>query len=320
MSAKAKKPEPTPERAAWLRLIAWLLAGPPRGISWSLILLAVFGAGGYALWRYVEPRVTALPEYRLSRQNLQTTPLPEWIRTDPAGEVLRSMSLDGSPRILERDLAQRLHEAFAAHPWVAKVVRVSKHYPARVHVEMEYRRPVCMIEVPSGVLPGGVEVPGGLLPVDAKGVLLPDADFTPLERRQYPRVASITSVPRGSAGSEWGDPRVTGSAEVAAVLIGSWNELGLDRIVPSALPGGSAGGDEFTFELFSRGGSRVLWGRSPSTRWPGEMPSAEKIARLKRYVTEHGSLEGARGPQDLDLRQWNRLTTGPRGTARVRRF
>ena len=37
--------------------------------------------------------------------------------------------------ILDDDLTGRIAAAFALHPWVAKVVRVTKHHPAGVDVE-----------------------------------------------------------------------------------------------------------------------------------------------------------------------------------------
>jgi hypothetical protein len=147
-----------------------------------------------------------------------------------------------------------------------------------------------------------VEVPGGWYPVDAEAVVLPAHDFPPVEVRRYPQLVGIESVPVGPVGHPWGDPRVLGGSQIAAALGPAWQELKLDRIV-SAGQGDTGLPRQTVYEIFTRGGTRILWGRAPNREAPGEPDADEKIARLKRYFAEHGTLEGPRGPQVLDLRE-----------------
>ena len=77
---------------------------------------------------------------------------------------------------------------------------------------------------------------GGLYPIDALGVLLPTADFSRVEARTYPPLSEIRTLPLGPVGENWGDPRVGGGAELAAVLFEDWQRLRLYRIVPSEHP------------------------------------------------------------------------------------
>jgi hypothetical protein len=267
-----------------------LFQGETRPLALALLILAMFGAFWYIAWQQVRNEVLASPDYWLTLERVEITPLPPWIHSDIRAEVFRDASLDGPLSILAPDLAERISKAFALHPWVAKVRRVQKSHPARVQVELVYRQPVCM-----------VIAPGGPLPVDAEGVLLPRDDFSPVEISRYPHLVNIGSMPVGPVGTRWGDPRVVGGAEIAAVVGPAWDELGLDRMVPSAAPeSGSA--SEYLYELHTRGGTRILWGRAPGTDLPGEIRAEEKLARLKRYQTEHGTLEGPHGPQQLDVR------------------
>ena len=122
---------------------------------------------------------------------------------------------------------------------MAKVGGLKRHpkssNPASVKVDLAYRKPVCM-----------VVVPGGLLPVDAEGILLPrgEGDFSPIEATRYPRLEGVDHMPTGPVGSRWTDAKVIGGAEIAAAIGPAWEAFGLHRIVPLAAdPAGSVGGD-----------------------------------------------------------------------------
>ena len=276
-----------------------------------ILLIALGTAGGYAIWRHVRQSVLAAADYRLDLDDFEITPVPKWIHSDVRLEAVQNASLDGGPSILEEDLVERIDKAFGAHPWVARVERVSKRHPARVKVDLVYRRPVCMVE-----LPRLAELPeGGLYPVDAEGVLLPTKDFTPIEGQEYPRLCEVTTLPMGSPGMKWGDARVAGGAMVAAALVDAWKTLKLSRIVPSAGP--ASGTDEHTFELWTAGGTQVIWGSAVAM--PGERPAAAKVDQLLRYAAEHGGLEGSAGPQVFDVRQWEADRITPRTASRPMR-
>ena len=229
-------------------------------------------------------------QYTVTLDKVAITPPPNWIHADIRTEVFRDASLDGPLGILDDNLPERVAHAFSLHPWVAKVGLVRRLSPARVEVELVYRRPVCMVEVREGPLP-----------VDGQGVLLPSDDFSPIEKSAYPRLTGIGTMPMGPVGQRWGDVRVVGGAEIAAVLGPTWQQLKLDRIVP--LPAAAmAADDEPYYQLTTRGGTRIFWGLAPGGKGPQELPAAEKVARLVQYVADHGTLEGRGGPQTLDIR------------------
>lgn len=253
------------------------------------LLSAAVASGCYALWRSVRPQVLGLPQYLMAEKNVNVTPPPRWIRSDVRGDVFRDLSQAGPLSVLDEDLGERFYEAFAAHPWVAKVGRVLKQPPAGVDVTLVYRRPVMM-----------VQVTGGLLPVDADGVQLPTADFSPLEARKYPRQSDIGAATPPPAGIRWTDGRVVAAAALAAVLIESWNELGLHHLTLSAESSAAAG--QFEFDLFTKAGTRVAWGAAPTAKPEHQAAAADKLSRLRHYYSEHNTLEGSRGPQVLDLR------------------
>ena len=278
------------------RLIG-LVWGPGRPVALGVLIVALFAGGWLVVWREVRPQVLSSEAYWVSSANVRITPLPEWIHTDVRGEVFRDASLDPPLGLLEEDLAERIAEAFSLHPWIAKVLRVTKHHPAAVRVELVYRRPVCM-----------VLVPGGLYPVDGQGVLLPTADFSPIEASRYPRLIGVETVPVGPAGTRWGDVRVVGAAGIAETFGPAWYELKLERIVPSS-SAKLGPREEYTYELFTRAGTRVNWGRAPGAEMPSETPAVDKVARLKEYAAGHDSLDGPHGPRQLDVRKPGALET-----------
>ena len=191
------------------------------------VFVGVCVVGWKLLWEQVREQVLSAADYRLEADQIEMTELPPWIHSDPKkfkADVLRDASLDGPLSLLDRELTVRMAKAFALHPWVAKVERVSKRSTAGVMVELVYRRPVAMV-----VIPGS-----GLFPVDAAGVVLPTEDFSPVEAQGYLRIGEIKTVPAGPVGTRWGDTHVAGAAQIAEVLADDWQKLKLFQIVPAA--------------------------------------------------------------------------------------
>ena len=276
-----------------------------RGTRWivaSALIVIVTGGACYAVWQQVREHVLGRDEYQVDPQQITVSRQPEWIHSDVRAEVVRDASFDGPLSLLDPQLTVRIASAFAAHPWVAHVHRVSKKYPSGVEVLLEYRQPAAM-----------VEVNGGALPVDGDGVLLPTTDFSTEDAERYPRISAIHTSPVGTVGTRWGDAAVSGGAEIAAALAGHWHALELQRIEPAGRKPGRTG-SEYVFTLFTRGGTRIDWGRAPSTELPGEIPLGDKIAQLKQFAAQNGSLDGPGGPQHLAFLDSGELAVKPRPT------
>jgi hypothetical protein len=276
-------------------------ASPRRGRRVLLaagILAALMAGACYAVWHHVRSHVLADSQYQIHPEHITVTPPPDWIRADIKAEILRDLNRAGPLSLLDEDLTVRLATAFSAHPWVARVDRVSKHFPSGVEVAVAYRVPVAMVEVQEGQ---------ALLPVDIQGVVLPTREtsgrqnFTSDEAERYPRIGEVHTMPAGPVGTRWGDAAVLGGAQIAAELADDWDTLKLARIMPwERKPARS--GVEYTFVLVTRSGTMVFWGRAPGTETPGEVPAREKIAQLKRYAaTNGGTLDGEDGPQQIEI-------------------
>jgi hypothetical protein len=276
-------------------------SSPAATVALALAIGVVFFGGWYGVWRGVGQHVLSSKEYWLTLEKVTITPLPPWIKDDIREKVFSDASLDGPLSIMDKDLTDRIAEAFSLHPWVAKVDRVRKYYPAGVTVDLQYRRPVCAVEV---VVGGTVQ----LRPVDAQAVVLPKDDFSPVELSQYPRLVGMNTLPIGMDGAHWGDPRVLGAAQITAALGEDWARLGLDRIMATTAPEPGAS-DAWQYELVTRRGTRVVWGRSPEHALANELSMADKVQRLKQYAAEHGSLDEL---QEIDVRSLQSYRVIPR--------
>lgn len=93
-------------------------------------------------------------------------------------------------QLLDPDLTRKLSAAFASHPWVATVERVSVEPGGSVRVALAYRTPAL-----------AVRTADGLRVVDASGVLLPLA----ADPRGLPELATPVPSPGVSAGQVWAD-------------------------------------------------------------------------------------------------------------------
>ena len=299
MSQKKETPAANTLLRTWLALSVRRLVGI---MAWTGVTVGLLSAVVLGLWRHVQGHVESGVHYRLDPRLITLQPAPPaYIRSDIRAEVLKSASLDdnGPWSILDPDLAERLYKSFALHPWVAKVSRVVKQNPAGVQVQLVYRKPVCM-----------VEVPGGLYAVDAEAYLLPSADFTPADAKRFPRLAGVQTVTEGPVGTPWQDAHVRDAANLAAVLFEVWPELGLARIAPT--PGEwRLAPQAQEYDLFTAQQSCVRWGTvDDSHSSTGQPAASEKTRRLREFVKLHGSLDGSVGPQLIDLRH-RELTVQP---------
>jgi hypothetical protein len=276
-----------------------VLAAPFAALSrasWPrrLLTVAIAGmalvAGSLALWAKVRPHVQSQPEYLARTSELEITAPPAWIHADIKAEVIRDTGLPSELSILDDRLAGRLSQAFSLHPWVSRVAAVRTTYPMHIAVDLVYRRPVAM-----------VEVPGGLLPIDADGILLPTEDFSPEQARHYPRAAGINSTPLGPVGTRWGDPKVEAAAKLAELLADDWQQLGLRRISVREETTAESG-RRLVLDLITRGGTTLFWGSQFGLEAASELKPAEKLNRLRQLASADGGLEPAAADK-RDLRR-----------------
>lgn len=277
-------------------------AGVPSALIVGLIFFVVVVSGVVYGWQQWGQNVVARPIYRIKAESIQVTQPPAWIRTDVRAEIVRDGALNDLT-IFDKDATIRVYQAFELHPWVAKVLRVSKHPPARLIVDLEYRQPVAWVEI-AGAKPGDE---GGVIPVDHLAYVLPSRDFTKENLKDYLRISIRDVRPYGLAGATWGDSRVVGAAKIANTLQGAWQSLRLYRI-QLATESEIANQAEPIYELETISHQRIVWGNGPGMEASDEPSASVKLSSLIQLAESMGTLEHLPAA-GIDLRDANKLRT-----------
>ena len=175
------------------------------------LVLLVLWVGFWLLWKRT---LLGSPEYRLKPERFHLSEHPPWIPATLVHEILTTAKFGPNESVLDAKLPAKIAVAFAANPWVQKVIKVQIKYPAEVYVDLEYRSPVCLVQLPGG---------HGFYPVDANGILLPTDYFTQGTKEENDErmnaflfVEGAPSNPIGYFGDSWGDPTVEKAAKIAA--------------------------------------------------------------------------------------------------------
>ena len=108
------------------RAARWrLVVGRGDRSCWSL------GGGSYAVWQQVRGHVLASSRVSgRSRARSRSRPRPPGFTATSKPRCSATPRFDGPLSLVDGDLTVRMASAFAAHPWVAHVERVSKQYPS----------------------------------------------------------------------------------------------------------------------------------------------------------------------------------------------
>jgi hypothetical protein len=120
---------------------------------------------------------------------------------DFVAEVQYLSGLPDRVNVLDRQLAEKLHAAFALHPWVESVEDVTVS-TQRIAVRLRFRTPLL-----------AVWWDGRLRAVDGSGILLPVTANT----KGLPMYSGKAAPPAGPAGTHWGDKAVEERARAAAL-------------------------------------------------------------------------------------------------------
>ncbi len=292
MATITKKRKKGPPLRGWARAKHGLWSRGRAVVA--LFVVALLGWGMQAVWQRAAPSIIHRDRYLLTAEGIGISTLPSWIAADVRMEVVRNSGLDRRLSVLDEEFVSVVEDAFALHPWVESVDKITKSYPPAVFVDLTFRRPVAVVELASAE---GVQ----LIPVDKYGIQLPAENVPDIRKRYLPRIGGI--VGRPPVGQQWADPRVVGATELAKLLADHWEPLHLVDILPSARPEIREEHRYFVFHLITRGGTRVVWGAAPSHAPPGEDDFEAKLQRLREWANQHGPLDSVRGPAVVDVRR-----------------
>jgi hypothetical protein len=307
-SAKSGKSKLPPQPAVRPSLRARLFRPMP------LILLSLLIAAAVMIpfLPWLLPDLSEQPEYQIALSEMQVTPAPDWVPQSLLHEVLGDPDLPETASVLDHDLCRQVALAWERHPWIRRVKSVRLTNEPALLVDVEYRLPAVFVEVPQG-----------LYPVDADGVVLPPLDFSMADTHRLPHLRNILTRPQGAAGQSWGDPVVAAGARLASILAPEqnlapyWKRFGFVAILAPEVKSQPVNPAHLVFEIQTAGGSRVVWGKPPGAD-SLEPPPAVKLARLEDYIARFGPFDGSRGPQRLDIRLFDGISLQPLNELRYR--
>lgn len=297
MSKAKKAEEPPAQKSLAASVYHWFATAMGRRLAGAAMALAVMIALGVSGWNKWGPTITNGPSYKLDESKFEVTPQPTYIHANVKRDALRAGGLV-ELSILDPKLTEKVQHAFAVHTWVASVTRITKHHPARVVVELEYRQPAGMVEIAQGD-------ERGLLPVDRTGVLLPPEDFSANQVRNFLRISVGPTTPEGPVGTPWGDKRIEAAAQIASALEPVWQKLQLYRIVHTNIDAAGLP----SFDIVTRDGAKVIWGHAPGQESSGEATASEKVAQLTLWHEKNGPLTTSGGKSELNVRDGQRAGT-----------
>ncbi len=255
------------------------------------------------------PELKQREEYRVAALDIQITEPPRWVPIDLVAEVIDRSELPEELSLLDSEITSQVGAAFGEHPWVRSVRHVEKKAArdektdediSTLTIDLEYRRPVAMVRMPHG-----------LYAVDSDGFLLPSEDFAVGDTKRFPLIINIQRPPVGQAGEFWGDVAVLGAARIAEAITPYWRAFDLTAIRIRNAEKRVEHPSDVIFELMTKEGSFIVWGRAPGTRHPGELSVAQKIGRLQRYLEDFGAFDKPNGPYEIDIRHWQEIARRP---------
>lgn len=245
---------------------------------WPVLLVI----GGYVAWHRWGAEHVSQKFYGLDMGMIHVTQRPEHISADITAAVYRDSKLD-QLSLIDPAATARIASAFAAHPWVSRVVAVRKLPGGNVDVHLRYRQPVAMVFVISR----HPEVPGrSFFAVDEEGVLLPTTEFSREHTMRYLHIEVPDVYPTGGVGSSFGDPRVTAAAQLAALLAPYREPLNLRSIQTH---GSSRTAPAPQFQLLTLDGQARFWGSAPGEEGFDEPKAEVKLHELLKNQPELAS-------------------------------
>ncbi len=269
----------------------------PTRLRVASVIALILGLGGVlaaivAIGKLTRESVRDWDRYTLPLTEIDFPAPPAQTREEFLAEVQQLGELPDCVSMLDDVLPPRLAAAFALHPWVAKVERVSVRPPRQLQVQLVYRLPVLEV-MPTDRARGRFEPrkeSGGQLEawlVDNQGVPFPRKKFS--ERLPLMLADVLPAHPMGKPGAD---------VDVqAAALIASYLRTHQARLKLISFEATTKG-----LVLSTSAGTHVIWGSAEGSGATGEVSAAQKLERLLQYCSNHGDLDKPAGPYEHDVR------------------
>ena len=277
------------------RMLHVLHVVPGGSLLFALIPLVIFGYWGWYHYGAIHIDRTF---YSLKVEQVQISTQPAWIKSSVLKEVFKEKRLD---RINTLDPAATadIASAFETHPWVRSAKNVQK-YSGGVTVDLVYRQPLAMLQVPYQDSESG-KWTQGFYPIDQDGVVLPVSSFSKSQVSEFEfLLIDIENIDRTPEGMAYADVRVHHALKLAQFLEASgqrsaleiqWLRVTRDNDVSTGRP--------WLLQLLTAGNRMVIWGHTPGEEVGGENPPDRKLSDLANWLKSEREKESKGGQLDL---------------------
>lgn len=261
------------------------------GAWFGVVSVAILGVWGSV---HVRDRVKGDPRYSLAEWQLDLVELPAWVTPEIQTALETLVDLDSGAgscelsklTLFDRGVLRHLQTHLESSPWVERLVGVRLSYPSEarpgaVHVELDLRRPVAL-----------VEYRGLYYLTDREGRRLgAPYSYAPTEWFRIPRIrggeASIHSVPE--SGERWDSIHVENGIWVATYLhdhgvLEEFAERPIEAIDVSNV-GGRYRRTASEIVLIWEG-RRLTWGQAPLSDVPRTVSLQSIIENLRQVLRE----------------------------------
>jgi hypothetical protein len=260
-----------------------------------LVILGYFG------WFYYGADHLDQALYALRAENMQTTPQPNWIKSNVADEVFTNGRLDRIS-LLDPRANAAIAQAFETHNWVKSVTRVTKSVGGSVVVDVIYRQPAAMVyyekETVDPATREVTEASQGFFPIDEEGTVLPTQDFTSDDVWNYFMIMAENARPAGDVGMPYGDARVTAALALCDYLRPYRDEYRLQKIFVRH-DNATTGPSPWLLSIVTRDNREIVWGHAPQAESMGESLAEQKLGRVLAWLKQPEASSAASNRLDV---------------------
>lgn len=276
---KAARIADGPRALAFARSFGEKIAMLLRPLVPLTILFVVYVGISYLLWvpLTTESGTVTSAQAHLSQSEIVNAVKgkqhPLWISKNDyeliANAALPVVSKE-SISVFEPNLSRRIAEAYQRNPWVERVREVRLRYPARMEVDLEFRKP--FVRIDNGEV---LDRQGYALNISADNLLL----------RKLPLVTGVAQK-TVAVGKHSVEKPVLDALDLIAVVRDAMNNSNL-RVA-------SVDQKEGMWRIQTLRGPVVLWGAFSDDPPVDEPKTAEKVALLRRRLSE------CKNPEELE--------------------
>jgi len=261
------------------RLLGVLKLAQRPVLIWVLPTIAFAALCGLGL-RWSRYHVLASPRYRVAAPKLTLRePVPAWWDKDIENQINQSCAFANGMSIFNDSVLGKIAEGYRACPWIKEVQWVKKQFPRKVEASVLLRWPAAAVACRTS---GGV----AYFLVGEDGVRLPKAYGNWPSGLKLPFIQGAKAT-LPEPGERWSDTSITEAIEIVRLLQSSAvirKAIHITGVDVSNSDGHNP--SRSPFRVLAENNCEIHWGRAPDTEKPGELPVAEKIQKLERFILQ----------------------------------